>query len=185
MKTKQESGVAPLITMLVFCMVLVVLMVSSSCFYAHSGESSPESLPIRVLFEGVHCGGIFPEPQVLRVADEKQLENMFRQMGAAQVGTLSDPSLKVDFSDEEVLLISMGQQRTGGYRLSLHMDRAVVSNGRTKLSLNWTQPSSDDMVTQALTDPCIMMALPKSGSSRILVVDQFGELKLEAVLSRR
>ena len=77
----------------------------------------------------------------------------------------------------------MGQQRTGGYRMALNTDRAVVTDSAARISLLWTEPSADSIVSQALTHPCILVAIPRGGYSRIVVVDQNGQQRLEITLS--
>ncbi len=76
--------------------------------------------------------------------------------------------------------LSMGEQPTGGFGLELADARAVQQQGVWELQVHWREPGPDAMVTQALTRPCMLLAVPWSAPVELRVLDQRGEQRLPA-----
>lgn len=138
-----------------------------------------EHVPVEVLYSGSHCGGDGSEPQLRRITDEEQFraarDAMFRHvLGNDHAERLPAP----DFHESIAVLATMGQRSTGGYGLELRDDRATLDNDALALSVTWTEPAEDAMVTQAITSPCLMLTLPRRDYDTIRAVDQDGKTRL-------
>ncbi|NOZ52397.1 MAG: protease complex subunit PrcB family protein [Gammaproteobacteria bacterium] len=97
-------------------------------------------------------------------------------------GMLSSPAPQpplVDFSRYGVLLIAMGQQRTGGYGITLSAQPLVSQGDVAILQIEWQEPSPDMMVIQMLSSPCLLVKVPRGSYSRIQVVDQRNQIRAE------
>jgi hypothetical protein len=65
------------------------------------------------------------------------------------------PVEQIDFSENQVILLSMGEKPTGGY--TIRVDSVEEINGTLKLIATETHPGSNCMVTQALTAPYLFV----------------------------
>lgn len=86
----------------------------------------------------------------------------------------------VDFSEEAVLLISMGQRPTAGYRLRLSTDYLHVRDGELTVPVTWTVPAAGELVAQVITHPCLILTLPRTDVRSIKVKDQADTVLLQA-----
>lgn len=76
----------------------------------------------------------------------------------------SDPPARpdIDFLEETAVIILLGQRPTGGYAVSV-VDVTVTQN-LAVVEIQITEPAADSVVTQALTSPYVIIAIP--GTSR-------------------
>jgi hypothetical protein len=85
----------------------------------------------------------------------------------------------VNFAREGVLWIGMGQKPTGGYRLDPAESGLEIRADTATLRVAWSTPPPDAVLAQVITHPCLLLALPKGGYSRIRIVDLSGRERLE------
>lgn len=76
------------------------------------------------------------------------------------------------------LRLSMGRQRTGGYVLALGDPEVEFVDGSWELHVDWREPGPDELVTQALTTPCLLLAVPWDEPVTLRVLDQHGRERL-------
>ncbi len=76
--------------------------------------------------------------------------------------------------EEDLLLvaISRGPQPTPGYAITL--DRALRRDSTAQITVTWTTPESGAVLAEVMTHPCLVVALPRRGLSRVEAVDQSG-----------
>ncbi len=158
----------------------VALIILNGCFGSVSFSGEPVVMPVRVLYESVHCSGVDSSPNLVEITGDPQLKSVLHLLNGSQLENRNQQLPQVDFAAERAFFVTMGQKRTGGYSVALHQDRAVVSKGVAQISVLWIQPSAEDVVTQALTNPCIFMALPRGDYSRVVIVDQNGDQRMQA-----
>jgi len=83
----------------------------------------------------------------------------------------------VDWSREAVVIVDMGEQRTGGYSVAVRSVRVQAPN-RVELHLEVQRPGPGVMVTQALTHPYAVARIPLAGLSEgpvaLVAFDQAG-----------
>ena len=78
----------------------------------------------------------------------------------------------VDFSKQVILAIWLGRKPTVGYQLGLKKDMAEVKNNRATIQIEMREPEKDAVLAQILTNPCLLLKLPKGGYDTIEVISQ-------------
>lgn len=80
-------------------------------------------------------------------------------------GGMVSPSVPlggVDWAHELAVVVDMGEQRTGGYGLSV-LQVQVVGPDRVELHLDVRRPGPGTSVTQAFTRPYAVARVPRAG----------------------
>jgi len=94
--------------------------------------------------------------------------------GAAGAVNSSLPTVNAEtFSHHDILVIQMGQQPNGGYRLSLLKKQASINGQDLMISVRWQTPAPDTMQAQVITNPCLLLSIPRDNNfNSISVYDQ-------------
>jgi len=170
--------------------LVAIVLLSVNC----AGHSYPEGsarshfsiLPVKVLYRAEHCGSI---QRSQWISSQDEYAKMIKQLNQF-INPVPLPA--VEFDRVSLLLISMGQQHSGGYSLGLSevpltietlplepSSKQPLSNELTSpkdrravLNLEWREPQPGMITTQALTNPCLLIELPRGGFTTITVVDQ-------------
>lgn len=82
----------------------------------------------------------------------------------------------IDFKTEGVLRVGIGVKPSAGYGFDKEGVLARIENGTATVHLVLTSPSAGALPAQMLTDPCLLIRMPRGNYSRIQVVDQQGLL---------
>lgn len=137
----------------------------------------PITVEAQVLYRGIYCGGDASQPTVDWITDPQGL-NQFSERLAAQ--EIQHPDLsQVNFPQEGVLLIAMGQRPSGGYRLALGPEPVEIEADTLRVPITWTDPTPGYAQIQVITNPCLLIQLPAVSFQRIRVVDQHGQVRIE------
>ncbi|MES1941991.1 hypothetical protein T5B8_17211 [Salinisphaera sp. T5B8] len=83
-----------------------------------------------------------------------------------------------------VIVVEMGQRPTGGYTVSLDRSRTAIENDTLTIGMDWKAPRLDAAVSQALVASCVALRPPAGDYNKVRVVDQLGNLRGEARVSR-
>ncbi len=75
----------------------------------------------------------------------------------------------VDFGSETVVVLLLGERRTGGYEVRIAGVRS--HNGVVEVDVEVEAPAADDMVTQALTAPYLIATIPYRDADVIFTGD--------------
>lgn len=136
-----------------FSMVVLLL----AAFPVTAGDRLPPQVEVESWVAGVRCGDT--------------------EMGARW---LSRGDIYQRFADDNhhLLLISMGQQSSAGYSLTLLSTTAPLVDGVVSLQLAWNSPAADMMVAQMVTKPCLVLALKRQAYEGVQVADAHGKLKI-------
>lgn len=135
-------------------------------------------LEVQVMAERPHCGQPAEMPNALWIAEKAHLKRIFDRVKRRQIGKSAPEWVEsVDFKNYGILLVHMGRQPTGGYFLEYVPGHAHISQKTATIVLKWIMPDPDAMVTQVITNPCMMLKMPKAGFDRIAILDQNGRLK--------
>lgn len=131
---------------------LLIYPAVAVCFAAVAVTSRADEQP---RFRGYSSGVTKPGEQVIdnRKAWQKVWKEVHKTVNP-------QPKLPpVDFTQQVVLAVFMGQQNTGGYQIKItsvkETDKAVVVSVRT------TSPPPDSFTTQALTQPYELLVVKK------------------------
>lgn len=111
--------------------------------------------------------------------------------GPAELTTLSGEFMRpavslpeVDWTREAVLVVDMGEQRTGGYRVTV-ADVGRNQAGEVELKLDLQKPGPGSFVAQVITHPYAVARVPREWLNGAPVVgrDQHGHEVLRQVVS--
>ena len=141
------------------------------------GIQGAEPLLAEAVGGGAQCAAGGEGMAIHFAADLAGRESLVRSHGPAEGIELAGLP-----EDALLLLVSMGQRSTGGYGLALAREEVVVEDEVAVIELEFTEPGPDDLVTQALTSPCLLLTLPEGGYSVVRVVDQHGHSRAEAAV---
>lgn len=110
--------------------------------------------------------------QLILVAEPREQVRLTGSMGSPSVGLAG-----VDWAHEVAVVVDMGEQRTGGYGVSVLQVRAANPD-RVELQLDVRRPSPGMFVMQAVTHPYAVARVPKAGLGRgpvtLVAYDQAG-----------
>ncbi|MFV8834504.1 protease complex subunit PrcB family protein [Aquisalimonas sp.] len=108
-----------------------------------STQSDREPAAVEVLGQGNRCGDL--------------------ETGARWIepGALEGLDLEHK-ADRALLLISQGERPTGGYGVNL--DETTVDGDTVIVYLRLQAPGDDELVTQALTRPCLVLGIPRDAA---------------------
>jgi hypothetical protein len=85
------------------------------------------------------------------VTSQEQLQALYKELGWSDVP-------HIDFAQNNVVAIFMGQKNTGGY--SINVRKVTIQDGTATLSVQRTTPGG--MATMALTAPYCIVVIPKT-----------------------
>lgn len=106
------------------------------------------------------CG--FTEPGLVYIESRDRLEAVTQARGIRFPVPQGH-----DFDQEHLLLVAAGRRPTGGYGVALSDSR--LHNEVLEVTVAVRSPAPDQMVTQALTSPCALLAITADGWDRIRV----------------
>ena len=155
-------------------------LVSSSALAASGKPQDTSLLKIVTHHQSATCGIIIESKWF---ANAQKYEDAFQSLVKGVISDSTQIPSQIDFSHYGVLLISMGQQRTGGYSVKLAAEQMEVVDRRAKIKVLWTTKKPGMMAIQMLTNPCLLLEVPKGDYDFIDVVDQTGKTRLSVPLN--
>ena len=159
--------------------LLFMLLFPNGCVGTHSHSKEKPTLNVRLLYKGDQCQTNRLDPQAFWIDDPDQFKKTYARLTQHTLGAQQDPSSRVDFSREGILMVTMGQKPTGGYGLELNREFAVISDDTAVLSVSWIEPPKGAILPQIITSPCLAIILPKGPYSQIHLLDQDAHLRLQ------
>jgi len=159
--------------------VLFFILLVSGCTNLSGMALAGQELDAVVIAGSIACAELEKSPGAAWIGDEKGLLSLMDKINRQKIGGSSTTLPAIDYDHEGVLLIWMGRQPTGGYRIELASDKVYVRDRTAIVTVRWIEPAKDTIVTQMITSPCLMIKLAKAGYSRIQVVDQKGLVRAE------
>lgn len=146
-----------------------------------AGSAQSYSVPLTRVYAHHACADPTTMPG-MRVADTQgQADHLWALCrGRLVLGGSSEKPPPLDFEEERLVFIHMGVRRTGGYRLDLVSENASLVDKTLVIPVIWAEPAKGAMVTQMLTHPCLLLAVPHGTYEyeRIEVVDEQGQVRL-------
>ncbi len=161
-----------LITLIISAVLTVLLFACGG-----SDAKKPSAVVVTQIYSGFHCGSSPGHASVEWIADQMLLEGAFSKL-SKQFSATGTAAPKVDFSSQRVVLVYMGQRPTAGYGLHLVNDKFRTYKQTAEVTLEWTKPGKGMMTAQVITNPCVVLAIPKNGYERLQIVDTGGEVRL-------
>ena len=156
-------------------LLTVILLLIIGCV-SEDEPTQSEYFSGRLVYAGQDCGGNNTQRNIQIIYTQEQWQTLQQKLpDIAKMIETAD----VDFSEDLLIQINMGMKRTGGYQLRTMETEDSYENGWVKIQLQWLEPGKDMMLTQAVTSPCIIKAIPRHNYQGIRVIDQNDELKIE------
>jgi hypothetical protein len=159
--------------------LLFILLFPSGCVGSDSHSKEKPPLKVRLLFKGSQCMTNRLDPHAIWIEDPDQFKQTHTRLTNHIIGAQQDLSSRVDFSQEGILIVAMGQKPTGGYGLELNREFAVISNDTAVLKVSWIDPPKGAILPQIITSPCLAIILPRGPYSQIQLLDQDANLRLQ------
>lgn len=135
-------------------LLFLVVTLNAACQPPSTPPRSPARLEIVQQWSGQHGGTTTAGTRVLRTTDEW---NAFWQQAGREQPTMPD------FTRHMVVVISLGEKRTGGFAAEAIGVRE--ENGRVVVQYRESSPQPGMMVTQALTSPWTAVLILRSPAS--------------------
>jgi hypothetical protein len=150
-----------------------------------AGWAARESVPLTRVYAGLTCADPAKEAGI-RVADTPSQADRLWDLcrGRLVLGGSAGSGPPVDLSASRLIYLHMGVRRTGGFRLDLSGESAHLLDKTLVIPVVWEAPAKGAMVPQALTHPCLLVAVPRGGYAyeRIEAVDETGRTRLSEEL---
>jgi hypothetical protein len=151
---------------------------SVACLQGGPIGATDATVEVEAIYHATQCPSTPIEPHGSWIDSPVGLGQLWNHLHRLSLGGRSLASPEVDFSVDGLLLVHMGQQRTGGYAIELADPIAQVKDGIASVLVDWITPLPDTVVTQMITAPCILLKLQKSDFSSIQVIDQDGRVRV-------
>ena len=131
--------------------------------------------------QSLYCGTVSTSQWI---TSSSQMEELMRASRGHVISQKRPATKSVDFSNHAVALISMGQQRSGGYAIKLASTTLEKQDDAAIIRVQWREPVKGMIVTQALTNPCVFVAVPLAAIdsmkvSHIKAVDRGGKVRAD------
>lgn len=161
----------------VICVTLSIFLsqsVAAGGRAANDEQTTLSAMKIVVHHRSSTCGGLtqsqwLPNQQVYESTYKALFQNLISD-------SKPDPAI-INFASHAMLLVSMGQQRTGGYAVKLASDQLQLENHRAKISVDWVHPPAGMMTIQMMTNPCLLLQIPRQDYQFVDIVDQSGKVR--------
>lgn len=136
---------------------MLIAFLAKGCVVAQKGENGADGFPgttsgqnFVILHESGYGGREAESHEVAR--SQQELDVLMKEF--------NHNTMSVDFSKYNVVAVSMGQQRSGGY--SITIKKVTVEGNTAQVLVKKTAPEPGAMVTMALTAPYCIAAIPKT-----------------------
>jgi hypothetical protein len=107
---------------------------------------------------------------VLVIQDAVQWKSTLKPQAEALLGR------RIIWDDERVVVFMLGLQPTLGVRVELASPSLSVKDSVLRVPVKVQRPGPDQMAAMALSWPCVIAAVPRSGWTQVLVTDERGEV---------
>ncbi|WP_144775662.1 protease complex subunit PrcB family protein [Marinobacter maritimus] len=148
----------PLVSLLVGCVWLV------GCASSEPVKKESSAPMARQVTQSAHCGLTGPGLAYVHTSERLQelLELPAQNMAIQQLR-------QVDLAKEHLLFVTLGEKPTGGHSVSLGSAESEQSGNILRLSMAVRAPVPGTMVSQVITSPCVVIAVPATGLLEIRV----------------
>lgn len=160
--------------------ILVATLFSLGCLHGGETDASNATLRIEVIYRSASCPTDNKQAHALWIDSPAELQRQWKNLHGHMLGGASSSTPEMDVGLEGFILVHMGQQRTGGYAIDLADPVVRVKDGFASISVDWVSPAMGDVVTQALTAPCILLKLKTGDFHAIQIIDQNGRVRATA-----
>jgi hypothetical protein len=144
---------------------------------AERGGCKPDrEAPVEVVRSSQTCGGEGEGFSARRIASADELRTALPLTATIGGPERSAEAAAPDFERDAVLLLSMGQRRTGGYALELARPVALVKGDVAGVQVLLREPPAGAVTAQVLTSPCLVVKLPREGLREVKIAGEDGKV---------
>jgi hypothetical protein len=130
---------------------------------AGNADLADDGAPLaRQLVQSDHCG--LTAPGIVMIAERSEVDRL-KSLPASHLAL--EPLSKIDFDNEHLVLVGVGQKPTSGYGVTLADSR--IRDGQLEVEVRLREPAEGAMLAQVLTTPCAVIAVRNEGWSRLKV----------------
>jgi hypothetical protein len=140
-----------------FWSMLVPVVASVLVACAGSADLTESGAPLaRQLTQSDHCG--LTTPGIVMIAERSEVDTL-KSLPAGHLAL--EPLRQVDFANEYLVLVGLGQKPTSGYGITLAGSR--IRGGQLQIAVTVREPGKGVMLAQVLTTPCAVVAVSDEG----------------------
>jgi len=155
--------------------ITLLCLATASCMAQGPPAAETPMVEATVLDEGSACFGPETDSRAVWIDNRRDLAEFYDRLRRGVLGQISPPLPEIDFNRWGALLVSMGQQPTSGYRLTLIGPAATVRANTAVVRIACHRPPPDLLVTQVVTCPWLLIRLARNGYTHIAIRDQDGD----------
>jgi len=164
------------------CRLAVLAAAGLAACQAGTGNPADDTAEIVTLAAGTQCGHSEAAPAAVWLDTAGELQDAYRHMTRQTLGAKTLPGPLPDFARYGVLQVFMGRQSTGGYQLRLLQPQIEHIGSGATVRVEWLSPPPGALTSQAITSPCLLLAVPRGTYRSITVTDQAGHIRAVADL---
>lgn len=148
--------------------ITLAALALSACAGSSDWFSRENAVDVSEVARSYHCNGEGPDVRLTLLPDLAAVEAWQQARGVSFGG--------VALPQGPFALVEMGERSSGGHGLAI--SRTAGRRGDTLiLSATFVAPAAEDITTQAITTPCVLVSLPKQGYASVEVIDQDGRVR--------
>jgi len=136
----------------------------AGCAYPDTVQDKSDALWARQITQSAHCG--LTGPGVAYVQTAERLQQL---LGLPAQNMAVQQLRQVDLAKEHLLFVTLGEKPTGGYSVSLASSSIENPGNILRLAMTVRAPAPETMVSQVITSPCVVLAVPAAGWPEIRV----------------
>lgn len=150
---------------------MVVGGMLSGCATGISGLwSSQQPVAVSEVHRSLQCGSDMAEARLTLLDSADAVQQWANRRGLQWAG---DDRLT---ATGRFVMVEMGARPSGGHGLAIST-AATLRGAELTLQATFFTPAPDAVVTQAMTQPCVVVQLPEMSVERIRLYDQNGTLR--------
>lgn len=161
--------------------LIAFIMLFSACAHSSPSAASPttDTVPMAMIGSGQLAAGAPQTAGGIWITDPNQLDTLLGPMlKGSRIPNPTGALPEINFATDGVLLIWMGEKRTGGYALEMVTNHADIENHTVRIPLRWIEPRKEAMVPQMITNAYLLIRLAKGAYETITITDPDGWVRL-------
>lgn len=143
--------------------MLLPALVAALAACASNADLTDEGAPLaRQLVQSDHCG--LTAPGIVMITERSDVDRL-KSLPASHLAL--EPLSRIDFDNEYLVLVGVGQKPTSGYGVTLADSR--IRDGQLDINVSVRAPAEGVMLAQVLTTPCAVIAVSDEGWASLKV----------------
>ncbi len=135
---------------------------------------------VQVIYHGNRC--LATQPGILLIRDAASWANWQsrrKQMSFSASSESDDAAANLDFDQDTIIVISMGQKPTPGYSIEVPQGSVTLQGTSLTVRTVWQQPPEGAILAQVITSPCIAITAPAAQYGNVKIESQNGDIVID------